>query len=251
MDSTLTRDAFLGGRITLAQPAQGYRAGVDPVLLAASVPAKPGQSVLELGCGAGTAMFCLAARVPGLALTGIEVQPAYAALARQNAADNGFPAEVITGDLAQMPEALRARRFDHVLANPPYFDRRAGIAAAQAEREAALGEMTPLEAWVAGAAKRCAPKGYVSFIHRAERLPELLALISARLGSVQALPLIPRRGRAARLVIVRARQGGRTEFRLLDGLVMHEGDTHPGDRENYSTAMTAILRHGAALEFPA
>jgi tRNA1(Val) A37 N6-methylase TrmN6 len=250
MDSTLTRDAFLGGRITLAQPAQGYRAGVDPVLLAASVPAKPGQSVLELGCGAGAAMFCLAGRVPGLALTGIEMQTDYAALARQNASENGFAAEVITGDLAQMPDALRARRFDQVLANPPYFHRHAGMAAAQAGREAALGEVTPLDAWVAAAAKRCAPKGYVSFIHRAERLPELLALITTRLGSVQVLPLIPRRGRAARLVIVRARQGGRAEFRLLDGLVMHEGDAHQGDRENYSPAMTSVLRHGAALKFP-
>jgi tRNA1Val (adenine37-N6)-methyltransferase len=44
-----TFDAFLGGRITLEQPTKGYRAGVDPVLLAASVPARAGQSVLELG----------------------------------------------------------------------------------------------------------------------------------------------------------------------------------------------------------
>lgn len=250
MAESLTRDAFLGGRLTLAQPVQGYRAGVDPVLLAASVPAQAGQSVLELGCGAGAAMFCLAARVSGLSLAGIEKQPDYAALARLNAADNGIEAEVITGDLAQMPATLRHRRFDHVIANPPYFDRRSGVPGARLGREAALGEVTPLESWVAAAAKRCAPKGYVSFIHRAERLPELLALFSARLGSVQVLPLIPRRGRAARLVIIRARQGGRADFRLLDGLVMHDGDAHHEDGENYSAPVTSILRHGEALAFP-
>lgn len=251
MADMLTRDAFLGGRITLSQPAKGYRAGVDPVLLAASVPALAGQSVLELGCGAGAAMLCLAARVPGLTLTGIEIQPEYAALARQNAESNGIAAEVVTGDLARMPEALRARRFDHVLANPPYFDRRTGNAAAQTGRETALGEVTPLDIWVTAAAKRCAPKGYVSFIHRAERLPELLTLIGARLGSVEALPLIPRRGRAARLVLIRARQGGRAAFRLLDGIVMHDGDAHQRDAENYSAPIASVLREAAALPFSA
>ena len=54
-DSDLTRDAFLGGRLYLWQPRTGYRAGVDPVLLAASVPARRGESVLDLGCGVGTA----------------------------------------------------------------------------------------------------------------------------------------------------------------------------------------------------
>jgi len=250
MADALTCDAFLGGRITLAQPARGYRAGIDPVLLAASVPARSGHSVLELGCGVGAAMLCLAARVPGLALTGIEMQPEYAALARRNAAENGIEAEVITGDLARMPAELRARRFDHVLANPPYFDRKTGVAAAQPGRETALGEATPLEAWVDAAAKRCAPKGHVSFIHRAERLPALLALIGARLGSVEVLPLIPRRGRAARLILIRARQGGRAAFRLLDGIVLHAGEDHLRDAENYSAPIASVLRDGAALRFP-
>ena len=71
MDDDLTHDAFLGGRLHLWQPRRGYRAGVDPVLLAASVPAKAGQSVLDLGCGAGAAALCLGAREPGLELLGM------------------------------------------------------------------------------------------------------------------------------------------------------------------------------------
>ncbi|MDO9527017.1 MAG: hypothetical protein Q7J57_16005, partial [Gemmobacter sp.] len=43
----LTLDAFLGGRLQISQPRQGYRAAADPVLLAAACPALPGQSVLE------------------------------------------------------------------------------------------------------------------------------------------------------------------------------------------------------------
>ena len=102
LDGDLSHDAFLGGRLHLWQPKAGYRAGVDPVLLAASVPAKAGQSVLDLGCGVGTAALCLGARVPGLGLVGVERQADYAALA----ARNGL--ETFCADLTDMPDALKA-----------------------------------------------------------------------------------------------------------------------------------------------
>ena len=84
-DGELSTDAFLGGRLSIMQPIRGYRAAADPVLLAAAVPARAGDAVLELGCGAGVASLCLGQRVPGLIQFGLELQPAYAALARRNA----------------------------------------------------------------------------------------------------------------------------------------------------------------------
>ncbi len=54
----LSSDQFLGGALEILQPKAGYRAGVDPVLLAASVPAVAAVSILELGCGAGVASVC-------------------------------------------------------------------------------------------------------------------------------------------------------------------------------------------------
>ena len=105
-DADLTDDGFLGGRLRILQPRVGYRAATDPVLLAAAVPAKPGQRALELGCGAGVASLCLLSRVPGLSVTGIERQAAYADLARQNAARNSLDLMVIEGDLAQMPKPM-------------------------------------------------------------------------------------------------------------------------------------------------
>ena len=249
-DDDLTRNAFLGGRLEIQQPRRGYRAGIDPVLLAASVPARPGQSVLDLGCGVGVAALCLGARVTRVSLTGLELQPDYADLARRNAAENGIALEVLTGNIADMPRPLRARQFDHVIANPPYFDRKAGSRAAEPGRETALGEATPLAEWVKQAARRCAPGGYVTIIQRAERLPELFSAATAHLGSLELLPLIPRAGRAARLVILRARKGGRAAFRLHSGRVLHAGEAHDGDRENYTTATACVLRRGHALPFP-
>ena len=115
----LTRDGFLGGALHLWQPRKGYRAASDPVFLAASVAARPGARVLELGCGAGAALLCLGRRVDGLDLSGLELQPGYADLARRNAAANGIEAWIIEGDLAEMPATLRQESFDHVIANPP------------------------------------------------------------------------------------------------------------------------------------
>lgn len=250
-EDELSRNAFLGGRVQLWQPHKGYRAGVDPVLLAAAVPARAGEAVLELGCGAGQALLCLAARVSGLSLAGIELQAAYAELARRNAAANRQEMEVFEADLAALPEALKQRQFQHVIANPPYYKAGAHSQARDAGRQVALGEQTPLADWITAAARRLAPKGYLHMIQRADRLPDMLTACGGVLGSVEVLPLAPRAGRAAELVILRARKGGRADFRLHAPLILHEGDRHERDGESYTPQVRAVLRDGAALPWPA
>lgn len=244
-EADLTCDAFLGGLVQLWQPRKGYRAGVDPVLLAATIPAVPGQRVLELGCGAGAAILCLGARVPHLVLTGVEREQGYATLALRNGGD---ALEVITADIAALPLTLRQRQFDHVLVNPPYWRRDASVAANDPAREVALGEQTPLAVWVEVAAKRLAPKGMLHIIHRAERLPHLLAALPRDMGSVEVLPVTARMGRAAERVILRARKSGRADFRLHAPLILHRGEGHL-DGDQYTPDVRAALRTGAALPF--
>jgi tRNA1Val (adenine37-N6)-methyltransferase len=217
----LSDDRFLGGRLHLLQPLKGYRAATDPVLLAAACPAEPGQSVLDLGCGAGAAALCLGMRVPGLVLAGLELQSAYADLARQNAGRNGIAVEVHEGDLAHMPRALR-RDFDHVIANPPYYPA-GGSPSPVAARARAMQVETPLSDWVLAATRRLRPGGWLTLILGADGLPEVLAALAPRLGSAAVLPLAAREGRAALRVIVRARKGGRASFRLLAPFVLAPG----------------------------
>lgn len=246
-DDELTTDAFLGGRLTIRQPKTGYRAGVDPVLLAAAVPARAGESVLELGCGAGVAVLCLGRRVPGLRLTGIEIQTGYAALARKNAEANGIPLEVVEGDLARMPADLRAQSFDQVIANPPYYRRETGTRAADDGRETALAEGAPLDAWIEAGLRRLRPGGRLTVIQRADRLPDLLAAFAGRRASVAVLPIAPREGREATLLLLAARKDGRAPFRLLPPVVLHQGPVHLGDGDDYAPSVRAVLRDGAAL----
>ncbi|CUX80142.1 MAG: putative O-methyltransferase [Roseibaca calidilacus] len=248
-DAGLTCDAFLGGHVQAWQPRVGYRAATDPVFLAASVPARAGQSVLELGCGVGVASLCLAARVPGLALDGVELQGAYAALARRNATTNRVALTVTEADLRDLPCDLRNRSFDHVIANPPYYAAN-GPAAQDAGRDRALREDTPLAEWLDVGLRRVRDGGYLTIIHLTERLPDILAGIAGRASAV-VLPLAARAGHPARRAIVQARKGARSPFMLLPPLVIHQGDHHPGDGEYFTDAVRAIMRDLGALDLTA
>lgn len=244
-EDQLSDDKFLCGRLRLWQPVQGYRAATDPVLLAAACPAQSGESVLDLGCGAGAAALCLGRRVPGLALAGLELQPGYAALARRNAARNGIALEVVEGDLRTMPTVLR-RDFDHVICNPPFYPA-GGTPSPVAIRATAMQvDAVPLTEWVQVAARRLRPGGWLTLIAGADALPELLSGLG-KLGSAAVLPLAAREGRAAKRVILRARKGGKAAFRLLAPFVLHHGASHDGDRESYTPAASAILRDGGDL----
>ncbi len=241
----LTDDAFLGGRLRMWQPKAGYRAATDPVLLAASIDARAGQSVLDLGCGAGTASLCLDTRVAGLMLTGLELQPDYADLARRNSARNGISFDVVDGDLAHLPAVLK-RGFDHVMANPPYYSKE-GSPSPNVGRDTALRVDTPIAAWVECAARRLSPGGWLTMIMAAECLPEALAACAGRLGSQAVLPLAARAGQPGLRVILQARKGGRRAFRLLAPFVLHSGDGHDTDRDSYTPVAKGILRDGHDL----
>jgi len=50
-----SEDSLLGGKLMLRQPLRGHRFGHDAVLLAAAIPARPGEHAIELGAGVGAA----------------------------------------------------------------------------------------------------------------------------------------------------------------------------------------------------
>ncbi|MBU2994141.1 methyltransferase [Octadecabacter sp. 1_MG-2023] len=248
-DADTTHDAFLGGLLMLEQPAKGYRAGVDPVLMASAVQAQAGQSVLELGCGAGAAILCLATRVAGLHLHAVEVQARYADLCRANAAANGFDAQIWTADVGALPHDLTALTFDHVIANPPYLDRKSGKHSELIDRDIAFGGDTDTKIWIETATRRLKPKGWLTLIHKADRLPELMRAMDDRLGSLSVIPITGREGRPADRIIVHARKGGRTPFKLHAPVSLHVGPAHLTDGEDYRPEIAAILRTGAAFPF--
>jgi tRNA1(Val) A37 N6-methylase TrmN6 len=229
-------DTFLDGRVKARQPESGFRSGTDAVLLAAAVPAKAGEAVLELGAGAGTASLCLTARVAGIAVTGVEIDPDLAALAQQNAAASALKSRFAAADIFALPPSLK-RDFDQVLANPPFHGE--GAAPPDAGRARALMDNGDLPQWLSIGLQRTVSGGFFTTILRADRLAEALAALPAR--GVNILPLWPRAGLAAKRVILLARKGSRAPVGLLAGLALHDAEGR------YTPEAEAILRDGAQL----
>ena len=249
----LTDDAFLGGALHLLQPRKGARAGTDAVMLAASVTATGRARVLEAGCGVGAVALCLAWRLPDVQVTGVEIDPAMAELARRNAARNGLSERVamIEGDVTSAFAGLEARGvrregYDHVVANPPYLPEERARAPGDADKRRAH-VMTPggLDAWVRFLATCAAPRGKLWMIHRADALGTVLAALEGRFGGLRLFPLFPRANAPATRVIVSATKGSRAALQMLPGLTLHRPDGR------YTPAAEAVLRHGAALPLDA
>ena len=237
---TTSLDHFLGGKLVLRQPINGYRAGSDPVFLAAALDVAAGESVLDLGSGVGTAGLCLLARLDNVSVTGLELQPELAGLAQANAAANGLAAryQVIEGCLSSRPAALRGRAFDHVLTNPPWYE--PGTIQAPRAGSKALGHLegsAGLEQWLRAASRYLKPKGRLWLIHRADHLGRILsALEPLPLGEIRVVPIWPKQGRAATRVLVTARKDSKAPLEVLPGLVAHHEDGR------YTDLAEAILR---------
>jgi len=232
-------ERFLRRRVIVAQPEDGFRSGLDAVMLAAAIPAKAGNEVLELGAGAGTASLCLAWRVPDCAVTGVEIDEALVDLANRNAAANEFEARThfVRADVLALPREMK-RDFAHVFCNPP-FHHAEGDSSPDAARSRALMDAGRLRDWLRTGLKRTASGGTFTAILRADRLGEALANLPER--GVAVFPLWPRADSPAKRIIVQVRKGSNHPLALLPGLVLHEDDGRS------TAAADAILREGAAL----
>lgn len=244
-------DRLLGGRLRLRQPARGHRAGTDAVLLAAAAPAEFAGDAVDLGAATGAVGLALALRAPGARVRLVEIDPALAALAAENAALNGLGdrvhacvADALAGRAAREAAGLPDGSADLVLTNPPYLDPAASRASPHGGR--ALAHVMPeggLDGWMAAAAGLLRPRGVLLVIHRADALPALLAAAAGRFGALAALPIHPRAGEPATRVLLRGVRGSRAPFSLAAGLVLH------GPDGSFTPQAEALHRGEAVLDW--
>lgn len=240
----LTTDDLIGGKVHLLQPLKGYRVSMDTVLLAAAVPAKSGQRVLEAGTGSAGAALCVAHRCPDVEVVGLELQSTMAELARKNIALNNFEhrMSVVEGCVTTRPETLGLECFDHVFANPPYLELGTALRPPMNTKGIAHMDSTAkLKDWVTFCLAMVKKKGTLTFVFRADRLHDLLYLLQGKAGEVVLCPLWPRIGVPAKRVLVQAKKQLNGVLSLSAGIALH------GKVDRYTAEAEAILRDGKAI----
>ncbi|MDE1905225.1 MAG: methyltransferase domain-containing protein [Rhodospirillales bacterium] len=239
MDNATSMGGLLGGRLSYRQLRSGHRTGFEPVLMAAMVPAKAGELVLEAGTGAGAALLCLAARVPDMCGVGVERGSTLAELAVQNFAENQFSGlSVVNGDATALPFA--AQTFQHVMANPPWFGAENTPSPDAARALAHHAPQATLAAWIKEMLRLLRDKGTITLALPAAAYVEAVSLLRPACGGITLLPLWPRAGVRAKLILMQAQKASRTPDALLPGLVLH-------DENGITKEAEAVLREGAAL----
>ncbi len=189
-------------------------------------------------------MLQAAARRPDARFWGLERDDEAARLARRGAELNGVVdrVEIMAGDVAAGFAALKLRPFDAVLSNPPFFDDAGAIRGPHPARRGAYLADEGLAAWIGFLAKAAREGGSITLIHRADRLSDILAALSAKCGSVRIRPIHPFADAPAKRVLVRAIKTGKAPLELLPPLILHDrsGGKHTAEAE-------AVLRGAAAL----
>ena len=234
---------LLGGRVRYDQWPNGYRTGIEPVLLAAAIPARAGQRVVEAGSGAGAGLLCLAARVPGVTGVGIERDERLAQLAKCNARQNLWHdrLDFIAAPIETYAATASGAGFAHALANPPWHDPAVTRSADAGRAAAKRAHAGLLHDWAGALARLLIPRGTLTLMLAPANLDAALAACTAHgLGSIRLLPFWPRDGKAAKILLVQAIRGGRGPTTLLAGFALH-------DVGGYSAAAHSILQDGAAL----
>lgn len=245
----VTDDAFLGDGLHMLQPRDGYRAGIDAVLLAATVTGGGRLRVVDLGAGAGVVGLCVARRLSDARVVLVERERELVDLAQRNAIRNklGDRVAVVSGDVTGKAESLRLAgvnegSFDVVLANPPFHLTGRGTAAGNALKAASHAmEGGQLDAWVRCAARLARPGGTFAMIHKADAVGDILAAFGQRFGGVKMKPVYARPGEPAIRVLIQGTKGNRAPLEMLPPLVLH------GEGQGFTSELNAILRDGGVL----
>lgn len=233
-----TIDAFHNGGFFLVQPSDaGHRAGMDAMLLAATLPDEARGVLADFGAGAGAAGLAAINRLPDLRALLIERAPVMAEYARRSLALPGNAhlatrAHVIEADVTlhgrqRHAAGLADHAFDYVILNPPFNAGSDRKTPDPLKAEAHAMESDDLfERWLRTAAATLKSGGQVSIIARPESMADILVALGKRFGGVEITPVCPRPGDDAIRILVTAIKGSRARLRLRDRILIHEGPGH-------------------------
>ena len=127
-DEETLDDLQLNG-LHIIQKKEGFRFGVDAVLLANFANVNKKHSVLDLCTGTGIIPLVIYGKKNPKEVVGIEIQEEFAEMAKRSAKINNIEDKVsfVCGDLKDKSLSKKLPKFDVVTVNPPYKLNNAGI----------------------------------------------------------------------------------------------------------------------------
>ena len=215
--------------LRIIQGPGSFRFGMDAVLLSAFAKAQPGERVLDLGTGTGIIPILMSARTQASNLTGLEIRPESASMARRSVLLNGLEERItiVEGDLREAARIFAAASFDVVTSNPPYLPVNDGRISAAPDRGITRHEVCASFADVAAAAAGCVKVGgHFYLVHRPHRLAGIVTgLRGAGLEPKRMRFVHPFADRGPNLVLIDSVRGGREHLTVEAPLIVY---TAPG-----------------------
>lgn len=237
-----TNDYLLNKKVRILQPVDGYRASSDAVLLASLIEnIKLSDTILDVGSGTGAVSLCLAYRFPENHITGLEIQPQLADLAKQSADINNFANLVYyQADIRQKKLPVSPCSFNHVITNPPYSEHdrpspNLSKALAHNHTDFTLNE------WLKFCLKMLKPFGKIYLINRVEAIDEILNTFSKRAGGIKIIPVYSKPGQQAKRILISAQKDSKAPTVICPPFYMYNSDG------TYTRAADEILRKGKSL----
>ena len=234
-----TIDRFLGDKILLKQSKEGLRATSDSVLVAALVPVKKNETILDVGAGNGIIGCCINARTP-CKITAIEIQNSLCSLIEENAKQNNCQIDLVKHDILLAKDPLKGKLFHHVVTNPPFYERSRNTRKNDEQKKAFVQDFD-LKKWLEYCLKHLRAKGSLNIIHRPEMLAEILPIMTKKLGNIDIFPICSKEGEKANRILIRGYLNKRGPLVLHSPLIMHT-------KNNKRTkSAEKILRFGQAI----
>jgi len=229
----VTRDTISEGALTIAQREEGYRFGIDAILLATDLPDVPADgTVVELGAGQGVVALCIASRHPDLSVVAVERQESLFELLRTNLEQNdlGDRVTAVRGDVRNIDDRLSSHTADLVVCNPPYYREGQRRVSEDAERAAARNELAgTLGDFIDAAQYVLDHRGRLKLIVPPIRTRDLYRSVETTDFSFETARFFhSRRGEDAYLAEYVLRRGGAPDVRVRSPLFLYDGDGEYG-----------------------
>lgn len=221
-------DQLYSQDIQIIQSPDVFAFSLDAVLLAdfARLPLKTSSHTVDLCAGNGAVGLFMSHKTKGT-ISEVELQPRLADMANRSVALNGLTARmpVYQGDLADVTQWIPKDSTDVVTCNPPYFAD-SPDSQKNPNRYLAIARheiTTTLETVVATTSDLLKMNGKAYFVHRPDRLLELLQLMQAHRLAPKRIRLVhPKPGKEANMVLVEAIKDGKSGgLRFLAPLLVY------------------------------